>query len=45
MTTDIALGTLGCIQLGRLKDSGNLNPVMISIMKRNNCQKSLDITR
>lgn len=45
MTTEISLGTLGCIQLGWLKDENKLNPVMISIMKRNNCQKSLDIVR
>mmetsp|Transcript_27868 Transcript_27868/g.54195 ORF Transcript_27868/g.54195 Transcript_27868/m.54195 type:complete len:416 (-) Transcript_27868:172-1419(-) len=45
MATDISLGLQGCLQLGRLKDEGRLNPVMISICKRNSCLKALDIAR
>ena len=45
MATDIALATLGCVQLSRLKDKGELAPEMISMMKRNNCMKSLQIAR
>jgi len=45
MATDISLGLQGCLQLGRLKDEGLLNPVMISITKRNSCGKALEIAR
>lgn len=45
MATDITLGTLSCIQLARLKDQGELAPEMISMMKRNNCGKALQIAR
>merc|ERR1712241_1242764 len=43
--TEIALGLQGSLQLGRLKDEGKLAPEMISILKRNNCGKALDIAR
>lgn len=45
MQTDIALGLQGSLRLGRLIDNGNLDPVMISLMKRNNCGKALNIAR
>lgn len=45
MSTDITLGLQGVLQLARLKDSGELNPVMISMLKRNNCGKALEIAR
>lgn len=45
MQTDIALGLQGALQLGRLMDQGNAAPEMISLMKRNNCGKALDIAR
>jgi len=44
-TTEISLGLHSCLQLGRLKEEGRLVPEMISIMKRNNCGKALDIAR
>ena len=43
--TEINLGLMGSLQLGRLKDEGKLAPEMISILKRNNCGKALDIAR
>ncbi|GAA6002808.1 acyl-CoA dehydrogenase [Rhodotorula paludigena] len=39
--TEAAIGLVSCIQLGRLKDSKNWSPEMVSILKRNNCQKAL----
>lgn len=39
MQTEIALGLTSCIQLGRLKDAGQVAPEMISLLKRNNCSK------
>ena len=45
MSTDISLGLLACVQMGRLKDQGSLVPEMVSMMKRNNCGKSLQIAR
>ncbi|GAB5356857.1 hypothetical protein AAMO2058_000324600 [Amorphochlora amoebiformis] len=45
MATDISLGLQGCLQVGRLKDDGRINPVMISILKRNSCMKALEISR
>jgi len=45
MQTEIALGLQGSLQVGRLMDSGQMAPEMISIMKRNNCGKALDIAR
>jgi glutaryl-CoA dehydrogenase len=45
MQTEITLGLTGCLRLGRLKDAGKAAPEMISLMKRNNCGKALDIAR
>ncbi|WP_411892173.1 acyl-CoA dehydrogenase [Yoonia sp. SDW83-1] len=45
MQTEIALGTQSALQLGRLMEAGNAAPEMISLMKRNNCGKALDIAR
>jgi glutaryl-CoA dehydrogenase len=45
METEIALGLQGALRLGRLMDQGKMAPEMISILKRNNCGKALDIAR
>jgi glutaryl-CoA dehydrogenase len=45
MQTEIALGYQGALQLGRLLDEGAWVPEAISLMKRNNCGKALDIAR
>ncbi len=45
MMTDISLGLQGSLRIGRLMDEGRLAPEAISIMKRNNCGKALDIAR
>ncbi len=45
MQTEIALGLQGALRLGRLMDEGNAAPEMVSLMKRNNCGKALDIAR
>jgi glutaryl-CoA dehydrogenase len=45
MATEISLGSLAALQVGRLKDAGQLAPEMISMIKRNNCGKALDIAR
>ena len=45
MQTDISLGLLGILQVSRLKESGNLAVEQISIMKRNNCMKAIQIAR
>jgi len=45
MLTEISLGLMGCLQVGRLKDEGLSTPEMVSILKRNNCGKALDIAR
>ena len=45
MQTDIALGLQGSLQLGRLLDNGSYVPEAISMMKRNNCGKALEIAR
>lgn len=45
MQTEIALGLHGALALGRLLDSGAYVPEAISLMKRNNCGKALDIAR
>lgn len=46
MQTDIALGTLGILQISRLMEEGtNFVPEMISLIKRNNCMKALAIAR
>jgi glutaryl-CoA dehydrogenase len=45
MQTEITLGLQGCLRLGRLFDEGRAAPEAISLMKRNNCGKALDIAR
>ena len=45
MQTEITLGLLGALRLGRLMDQGKAAPEAISLMKRNNCGKALDIAR
>jgi len=45
MQTDIALGLQGALQVGRCMDAEQFAPEMISIVKRNNCGKALDIAR
>ncbi|MGK2913666.1 MAG: acyl-CoA dehydrogenase [Porticoccaceae bacterium] len=45
MQTEISLGLLGALAATRLKDRGRLAPELISLMKRNNCAKALDIAR
>ncbi len=45
MQTEIALGLSGALRLGRLMEAGKAAPPMISLMKRNNCGKALDIAR
>lgn len=45
MQTEIALGLQGSLRVGRLMDEGKMAPEMISIVKRNNCGKALDIAR
>ncbi len=45
MQTEIALGLQGALRVGRLMDEANAAPEMISIVKRNNCGKALDIAR
>ncbi|WP_408904253.1 acyl-CoA dehydrogenase [Pararoseomonas sp. SCSIO 73927] len=45
MQTEIALGLQGVLRLGRLFDEHKAAPEMISMMKRNNCGKALDIAR
>ena len=45
MQTEIALGLQGALRLGRLLDEGLAAPEVISMMKRNNCGKALDIAR
>lgn len=43
--TEVALGLQACLQVGRLKDQNQLAPEMVSMIKRNNCGKALDIAR
>ena len=45
MQTEISLGLQGCLQMGRLMDADNCPVELVSLMKRNNCGKSLDIAR
>ena len=45
MQTEITLGLQGALQLGRLMDAGQWAPEMVSLMKRNNCGKAIDIAR
>ena len=45
MQTDIALGLQGCLRMGRMLDAGHLPVETISLMKRNNCGKALEVAR
>lgn len=45
MTTEIAIGLQACLRVGRLMESGNAAPELISLVKRNSCGKALDIAR
>jgi glutaryl-CoA dehydrogenase len=45
MQTEIALGLLASLRVGRLMDAGKLAPEMASLIKRNNAGKALDIAR
>ena len=45
MQTEISLGLQGCLRMGQLMDAGNCPVELISLMKRNNCGKALDIAR
>lgn len=45
MQTEITLGLQAALQVGRLMDAGNWAPEMVSLIKRNNCGKALDIAR
>ncbi|RZO28827.1 MAG: acyl-CoA dehydrogenase [SAR86 cluster bacterium] len=45
MQTEITLGLQSVLRLGRLIDEDKMKPEMISLLKRNNCQKGLDIAR
>jgi glutaryl-CoA dehydrogenase len=45
METEITLGLQASLRVGRLLDEGKFAPEMISLIKRNNCGKALDIAR
>jgi glutaryl-CoA dehydrogenase len=45
METEIALGLQAALRVGRLFEAGQMAPEMISLIKRNNCGKALDIAR
>ena len=45
METEITLGLQASLRVGRLLDAGKMAPEMISMVKRNNCGKALDIAR
>ncbi|MEO1985314.1 MAG: acyl-CoA dehydrogenase [Martelella sp.] len=45
MQTEIALGLQAALRVGRLMDEGRAAPEMISLIKRNNCGKALEIAR
>lgn len=45
MQTEITLGLHACLNAARLKDQNKLSPDAISLLKRNNCGKALDIAR
>ena len=45
MQTEITLGLQGALRVGRLLEEGRAAPEMISLVKRNNCGKALDIAR
>ncbi|XXQ33014.1 Glutaryl-CoA dehydrogenase [Plasmodiophora brassicae] len=45
MLSESTFALHGCLRVGRLKDEGQLNPTMISMIKRNSCMKALQIAR
>jgi glutaryl-CoA dehydrogenase len=45
MQTEIALGLAGALRLGRMLEAGRAAPPSISLMKRNNCGKALEVAR
>ena len=45
MQTDISLGTLAALQVSRLKEKEELAVEMVSMIKRNNCMKAIQIAR
>ncbi len=45
MQTEISLGLQGALRVGRLIDAGDWDPTRISLIKRNNCGKALEIAR
>jgi glutaryl-CoA dehydrogenase len=45
MQTEIALGLQAALRVGRLFDEGRAAPEMVSLIKRNNCGKALDVAR
>ena len=45
MQTEIVLGLQSVLRVGRLIDDKKMKPEMISLVKRNNCQKALDVAR
>ena len=45
MQTEITLGLQAALQVGRLMDAAEAAPEMISLIKRNNCGKALDVAR
>ena len=45
MQTEITIGLHGSLQLGRMLEAGTAAPEAISLMKRNNCGKALDVAR
>ncbi len=45
MQTEITLGLQASLQVGRLMDQAKAAPEMISLVKRNNCGKALDVAR
>ena len=45
MTTDIGIGLMAALQVGRLKDEGLMSAEQVSLIKRNSCLKALDIAR
>jgi len=45
MQTEISLGLQGVLRAGRMIDAGTASPELVSLLKRNNCGKALDIAR
>jgi glutaryl-CoA dehydrogenase len=45
MQTEIALGLQAALRVGRLMDEGRATPEMVSLIKRNNCGKALEVAR